>query len=158
MVQLELPHLNVLSKIDLLEKHGRLSFPLEYYATATDLTDLETLLTRTHPKFQSLNQKLCKILESFALVSFQLLDIQDKKSVFKLIKKIDRANGFYYSTGLEPIENENSQLNVTDAEMMVRDYIEIHEHFANEDEMEEWRWSGLPNSDWKHRASYKITW
>lgn len=41
MVRLELPHVNVLSKIDLIESYGRLAFNLDFY---TDLCELRNLL------------------------------------------------------------------------------------------------------------------
>lgn len=41
MVRLELPHVNVLSKVDLIESGGRLAFGLGFY---TDLFDLRDLL------------------------------------------------------------------------------------------------------------------
>lgn len=39
--QLSLPHVNVLSKIDLIEKHGKLAFNPDFY---TDVLDLRYLL------------------------------------------------------------------------------------------------------------------
>ena len=40
MLQLELPHVNVLSKIDLIQQYGSLHFPLEFYADVVDLTHI----------------------------------------------------------------------------------------------------------------------
>ena len=37
MLQLELPHINVLSKVDLLEKYDKLHFQLDFYKSAFDL-------------------------------------------------------------------------------------------------------------------------
>ena len=41
VLQIELPHVNVLSKADLVEKHGKLAFNLDFY---TEVLDLEYLL------------------------------------------------------------------------------------------------------------------
>ncbi|EWM22157.1 gpn-loop gtpase 2 [Nannochloropsis gaditana] len=41
MVRLELPHVNVLSKVDLVESYGRLAFDLNFY---TDVVDVQRLL------------------------------------------------------------------------------------------------------------------
>ncbi|CCI41885.1 unnamed protein product [Albugo candida] len=41
MVRLELPHINVLSKVDLMEQYGKLAYNLDYY---TDVLDLRYLL------------------------------------------------------------------------------------------------------------------
>ena len=37
MLHLETPHVNVLSKVDLMDKYGDLDFNLEYYADVQDL-------------------------------------------------------------------------------------------------------------------------
>ncbi|KAK4486784.1 hypothetical protein RD792_006630, partial [Penstemon davidsonii] len=41
MLHLELPHVNVLSKIDLIESYGKLAFNLDFYTDAQDLTYLQ---------------------------------------------------------------------------------------------------------------------
>eukprot|EP00959_Pyramimonas_sp_CCMP1952_P258474 5402696-Pyramimonas_sp.AAC.1 len=41
MLHLEMPHINVLSKIDLLEQYGELAFNLDFY---TDVLDLNYLM------------------------------------------------------------------------------------------------------------------
>jgi hypothetical protein len=41
MVRLELPHVNILSKIDLIESYGRLAFDLNFY---TDVVEVRNLL------------------------------------------------------------------------------------------------------------------
>lgn len=38
MLQIELPHVNVLSKCDLIEKYGKLAFNLEFYTEVLDLS------------------------------------------------------------------------------------------------------------------------
>ena len=43
MLQLELPHVNLLSKVDLIEKYGKLDFNIDYY---TEVLDLEYLIDR----------------------------------------------------------------------------------------------------------------
>ncbi|KAF0698026.1 Aste57867_11357 [Aphanomyces stellatus] len=43
MVRMELPHINVLSKMDLIQQYGHLAFNLEFY---TDVLDLRYLLDR----------------------------------------------------------------------------------------------------------------
>lgn len=37
MLHLQLPHINVLSKIDLAEKYGKLHFGLDFYTEASQL-------------------------------------------------------------------------------------------------------------------------
>jgi hypothetical protein len=104
MLQLELPHINVLSKIDLIERNGKLPFNLEYY---TDVLDLSYLINRMEDegerftrKYCALNKAICELIEDYSLVSFYTLNIEDKESVFNLIKAIDKANGFVFTTYL----------------------------------------------------------
>ncbi|KAL2894980.1 GPN-loop GTPase QQT1 [Bienertia sinuspersici] len=44
MLHLELPHVNVFSKIDLIESYGKLAFNLDYYTDAQDLSYLQRCL------------------------------------------------------------------------------------------------------------------
>jgi hypothetical protein len=100
MLHLELPHINVLSKIDLVEKYGKLAFDLEFFA---DVGDLEYLLDRLDAdpfgkKFGNLNKALCSLIDDYSLVSFTTLNIQDKESVYNLVKMIDKTNGYVYGS------------------------------------------------------------
>jgi GPN-loop GTPase len=99
MLQLELPHVNVLSKIDLVEKFGKLDLNLEFYTTGTDLEYLQLALNREDKsgRFAELNQTLCELIEDFSLVSFTTLNINEKESVARLVKLIDKSNGYVYS-------------------------------------------------------------
>ncbi len=47
MVCLELPHINVLSKIDLVERHGVLPFNLDFFTECSDLRHLLNYIDRT---------------------------------------------------------------------------------------------------------------
>lgn len=95
MIRLELPHVNVLSKIDMIESYGKLDFDLEYY---TDVQNLSYIMDHfKDSKFQKLNEALAGIIEDFSLVSFMTLNISDKKSVNRLIQLIDKTNGYIYS-------------------------------------------------------------
>ena len=38
MLQIELPHVNILSKADLIEKYGKLAFNLDFYTEVLDLS------------------------------------------------------------------------------------------------------------------------
>ena len=60
MCQLELPHINVLSKVDLAEQHGRLHFGLEFYTEVLDLHFILQELDQTSfsKKFHKLNKVL----------------------------------------------------------------------------------------------------
>eukprot|EP00271_Cylindrocystis_brebissonii_P020104 TRINITY_DN6510_c0_g1_i2.p1 TRINITY_DN6510_c0_g1~~TRINITY_DN6510_c0_g1_i2.p1 ORF type:complete len:158 (+),score=33.63 TRINITY_DN6510_c0_g1_i2:165-638(+) len=103
MLHLELPHINVLSKIDLVESYGTLAFNLEYYTEVQDLSYLQDCLEKEEEagqrrslKFKKMNAALCEVIEDFALVSFETLAIQDKESVAHLIQVLDKSIGYHY--------------------------------------------------------------
>jgi len=119
MLQMDLPHLNVLTKIDNLRNYPSLPFNLDFY---TEVQDLQYLLphldreqtsgipgpTAAHvhsdrdtnrddaptSKFSALNQAIVELVEDFALVGFETLAVEDKKSMMTLLRAIDRAGGF----------------------------------------------------------------
>ncbi|CAJ0744932.1 23736_t:CDS:2 [Entrophospora sp. SA101] len=99
MLQIELPHINVLSKIDLMESYGKLAFNLNFYTEVQDLSYLLQKLDKDPftSKFKELNKALCGLIEDFSLVGFYTLCIEDKKSVSQLIQVIDRANGYIFN-------------------------------------------------------------
>ncbi|KAJ3024360.1 GPN-loop GTPase 2 [Thoreauomyces humboldtii] len=98
MIQLELPHVNVLSKLDLLESYGKTAFNLDFY---TEVQDLDYLLERLNDgpfgkKYQALNQALCDLVRDYSLVGFHTLAIEDRESVLALAQAVDKANGYIY--------------------------------------------------------------
>lgn len=102
MLQMDLPHLNVLTKIDKLHSYGPLAFNLDYY---TDVQDLSYLLPRLeeessvmHKKFEGLNTAIVDLVESFGLVSYETLAVEDKKSMMALLQSIDRAGGYAFGS------------------------------------------------------------
>lgn len=99
MLQLELPQINVLSKIDLLEAYGSLAFNLDFY---TNVQDLSYLLDRLDEdefakKYKNLNAALCDLVQEFGLVSFLTLSIEDKESVLHILRAVDKANGYVFN-------------------------------------------------------------
>lgn len=96
MLQLELPHINILSKIDLIDKYGQLPFSLDYY---TEVLDLEYLLQHLsndlfYKRYKKLNQCLIELVNDYSLVSFIPLNIQDKESVMEVVRAVDKAGGY----------------------------------------------------------------
>eukprot|EP00249_Psilotum_nudum_P009153 c21740_g1_i3 orf=390-1070(+) len=100
MLHLELPHINVLSKIDLIESYGKLDFNLDFYTEVQDLSYLQYCLDQNlhSAKYRKLTKELCELIEDFSLVSFTTLDIQDKQSVANLVKLIDKTNGYIFAS------------------------------------------------------------
>ncbi|GJN91317.1 hypothetical protein Rhopal_004337-T1 [Rhodotorula paludigena] len=96
MLQLELPHVNVFSKIDLLAQAGDLPFNLDFYTEVQDLSYLLPLLERDQrtQRFGELNRVICELVEEFGLVSFETLAVEDKDSMLRLVQVIDQALGY----------------------------------------------------------------
>ncbi|GLT77379.1 hypothetical protein SLA2020_489730 [Shorea laevis] len=94
-------HINVLSKIDLIESYGKLaeSFNLDFYTDVPDLSYLQYHLDQDprSTKYRKLTQELCDVVEDYSLVNFTTLDIQDKESVGHLLKLIDKSSGYIFT-------------------------------------------------------------
>ncbi|KAI0259715.1 cytoplasmic protein [Gloeopeniophorella convolvens] len=96
MLHLELPHINVLSKIDLLTQYGDLDFSLDYYTEVQDLSYLENALSSASPRYAKLNMAICELIEDYSLVGFETLAVEDKHSMLNLTRAIDRATGYVF--------------------------------------------------------------
>jgi hypothetical protein len=98
MLQLGLPHVNVLSKVDLAEKYGKLEFGLDFY---TEVLDLSYLLD-TFPddpfarKYAKLNEALVGVVQDYSLVSFHPLDVQKAHLMRGIRSAVDKANGYVF--------------------------------------------------------------
>ncbi|KAJ1968018.1 hypothetical protein IWQ62_001501 [Dispira parvispora] len=134
MLWLELPHINVLSKIDLIESYGKLDFNLEYYTEVQDLSYLLECLNAGPfgQKYHRLNQAMCQLVEDFSLVSFYPLCIEDKKLVNNLLTAIDRANGCAFG-GLS--QGNNSIMEVAVKAGLNSDVWDVQEQYIDYPEL-----------------------
>ncbi|XP_068426186.1 GPN-loop GTPase 2 [Clinocottus analis] len=98
MLHVELPHVNILSKMDLIERYGKLAFNLDFYTEVMDLTYLLDHLAADpfFKKFHRLNEKLAEVIQDYSLVSFVPLSVQDKESMIQVLRAVDKANGFCF--------------------------------------------------------------
>ncbi|KAL5464716.1 hypothetical protein PMIN07_004321 [Paraphaeosphaeria minitans] len=123
MLQMDLPHLNVLTKIDNLRDYGDLPFNLDFYTEVQDLGYLLPHLNREQTsgipgpssalkkgktdtsmedheeltsKYSALNKAIVELVEDFALVGFETLAVEDKRSMMTLLRAIDRAGGYAF--------------------------------------------------------------
>ncbi|KAI1759658.1 hypothetical protein GGR53DRAFT_131130 [Hypoxylon sp. FL1150] len=103
MLQMDLPHINVLTKIDKVASYDPLPFNLDFYTEVEDLSYLlsnmeeESSIMRTD-KFRRLNEAIANLVESFALVRFEVLAVENKKSMMHLLRVIDRAGGYVFGS------------------------------------------------------------
>ncbi|KAJ4389838.1 hypothetical protein N0V93_007310 [Gnomoniopsis smithogilvyi] len=101
MMQMDLPHINVLTKIDKVADYDPLPFNLDFYTEVQDLSHLLPCLEEESPvlrsdKFKALNEAVANLVESFAMVGFEVLAVEDKKSMMHLLRVIDRAGGYVF--------------------------------------------------------------
>lgn len=127
MIQMDMPHVNVLSKIDKVSSYDELPFNLEYYTDVDDLTYLMPYLEAESPvlrsnKFGRLNEAIAKMIESYGLVRYEVLAVENKKSMMHLLRVVDRAGGYVFG-GAEgandtiwavAMRNESSMLEIQD--------------------------------------------
>lgn len=102
MLQMDLPHLNVLTKIDKLSEYGPLPFNLDFYTNVQDLSYLLPHLQDESPtiseKFAGLNKAIVELVDGFGLVGFETLAVEDKRSMMHLLQVIDRAGGYAFGS------------------------------------------------------------
>lgn len=104
MLQIGLPHVNVLSKADILKKHSEsLNFGLDFY---TDVLNLEYLLELLNEgefssKFKKLNAAIVGLIEDYSLVGFIPVDVRSERSLLAVKNAVDKANGYVYGSGEE---------------------------------------------------------
>ncbi|KAG6438094.1 hypothetical protein SASPL_103030 [Salvia splendens] len=113
MLHMELPHVNVLSKIDLIESYGKLAFNLDFYTDAHDLSYLQHHLDQD-PRS----------------AKYRHVYIPDKVSVGNLVKLIDKTNGYIFA-GIDSSAVEFSKIAFTVAAVQEK-YIKDNEVFDDE--------------------------
>ena len=98
MLQLDLPHINVLGEIDVLRDYGPVALNLDFYTEVQDLGYLLPLLEQDPGtrKFASPNRAIVGLVKDFGLVGFETLAVEDKKSMAHLLQAIDRAGGYAF--------------------------------------------------------------
>ena len=99
MIRLELPHINVLSKVDLLQADA-LDFPLEFYTEMYNPSLLIDVLksssaggARFAEKHRKLNEALLELIETHQLVAFSTLNVQDPESMMNIYHQTQKALG-----------------------------------------------------------------
>ncbi|KAL4706561.1 hypothetical protein ACJJTC_015759 [Scirpophaga incertulas] len=101
MLNIGLPHINVLTKTDLLKKHmNKLDFEIDFYTEVLDLNYLLDCLDEDNfmNKYKKLNSALVSIIEDYSLVTFKLVNVKKEQSLMHVIKLIDKANGYVFKS------------------------------------------------------------
>ncbi|KAF5943048.1 hypothetical protein HYC85_020690 [Camellia sinensis] len=87
MVQLELPHVNILSKMDLVTNKR----DIEDYLNPESHVLLSELNQRMAPQFEKLNKALIELVDQYSMVSFVSLDLRKESSIQYVLSQIDNC-------------------------------------------------------------------
>lgn len=94
MVNLEIPHVNVLSKIDLLSVASRKKLDAFLEPDTRELISMASASRTFDLKYQALTESLSKVLDDYSLVKYFPLDITDEENVADLFLMIDNTIQF----------------------------------------------------------------
>jgi len=93
MVNLEVPHLNLISKMDLVSKKGGKAgmkkATIDRYMEVDPLLLVDEPHAKTNSKFHSLNQAIVQLIEDHNMVQFLPLDVTDEDALQGILEHID---------------------------------------------------------------------
>nr|ACO11767.1 ATP-binding domain 1 family member B [Lepeophtheirus salmonis] len=100
MLQIELPHINVLSKVDLIEKCGKLRFNIDYYTEVLDLNYLINSIDNDpfYRKYKKMNKAITDLVDNYSLVNFIPLSVKCKEQMLVVRNAVDKANGYCFGS------------------------------------------------------------
>ncbi|CCJ28556.1 unnamed protein product [Pneumocystis jirovecii] len=88
MVMLEIPHINIMSKMDLIESQVRKS-DLKRYLNPDPFLLIDEVNAKTNPRYHDLNRAIVQLIDDFHMVSFLPLNIDDEDSIAMILAYID---------------------------------------------------------------------
>ncbi|KAK4768503.1 hypothetical protein SAY87_003644 [Trapa incisa] len=87
MIKLELPHVNILSKMDLVKNRR----DIEDYLNPEHRIILSGLNLMMPPQFEKLNKVLAELVDEYSMVSFVPLDLRKESSIQYVLSQIDNC-------------------------------------------------------------------
>lgn len=87
MIQLELPHINILSKMDLVSNKK----DVEDYLNPEAAVLLSQLNREMAPRFGKLNKALADLVDDYSMVNFIPLDLRKESSIQYVLSNIDNC-------------------------------------------------------------------
>ncbi|PON63657.1 GPN-loop GTPase [Parasponia andersonii] len=87
MIQIEIPHVNILSKMDLVSNRK----DVEDFLNPEPRGLLSELNQRMAPQFVKLNKALIELVDEFSMVSFIPLDLRKESSIQYVLAQIDTS-------------------------------------------------------------------
>lgn len=101
MINLELPHVNVLTKCDLLRIDDE---EVEKFLEGDTGAILSDLKRNMHPRYRKLNEGMASLIDEYSLVSFVALNREDEDSIELCLAHVN--NCIQYGEDLEPSGRE----------------------------------------------------
>lgn len=137
MLMMDLPHINVFSKIDLLKSYGELPFRLDYYTEVQELDYLKPHIDKEGSsvlgrKYSRLTETISELVSDFNLVSFEVLCVDDKQSMINLQSIVDKANGYIF--GVSEIGGDTVWAEATRQGSAIANY-DVQERWIDNKEM-----------------------
>lgn len=88
MILLELPHINVLSKLDLIKDDFNKK-SLKKFLNPDPLLLADTVNDETNPRFHKLNETIAHLVDDFGMVQFLPLQAKNPESIATILSHID---------------------------------------------------------------------
>ncbi|KAK9803735.1 hypothetical protein WJX73_009428 [Symbiochloris irregularis] len=114
MVQLELPHINVLTKVDLLAPDSKRVLDEFLFPEARLLA--QQLNASTRPALQRLNDAIASLVDDWNLVSFLPLDYGEEDSMGDVLAQIDRTLQFGEDADVKTRDYDEQEAMMNDAD------------------------------------------
>lgn len=105
MLLLNMPHVNVISKIDLLSNYDALPFNLQYYLQVDNLQDLIPHLRKEIDILKNklgvknlvrITESIIDLVDDYKIVDFEVLCVEDTRSMINLVRRCDKSNGYAF--------------------------------------------------------------
>mmetsp|Transcript_3405 Transcript_3405/g.13545 ORF Transcript_3405/g.13545 Transcript_3405/m.13545 type:complete len:208 (+) Transcript_3405:219-842(+) len=103
MVQLELPHINVVTKCDLVDQEE-----LDKVLEMGSAEMVAQMHERTRGRLSQLTGALCTVIDSFSLVSYLPMNVKDEDTIEKVLLHTDHV--IQYGEDLEPTHPDEAEV------------------------------------------------
>lgn len=107
MVNLEITHVNVMTKLDLLNKEAKKDLERYLEPNLPDLLEEELDTHLLSKKYSKLSRSIASVIEDYSLVKFLPMNIKDEDTVNDVLLQIDMA--IQYGEDLEPKEFDHEE-------------------------------------------------
>lgn len=95
MLQLETPHVNVITKCDIADKEQ-----IEQVLESEGAWMINAMDQQSSGKLKKLTEAMCSVVDDYMMVSFVMLDVSDEESIEEVLMKTDHA--IQYGEDAEP--------------------------------------------------------